>query len=87
LHAPTRRTRPNDVTRLSALGLEHINILAETRSRYRASSGEASFMAMGDGTHELPVEAELRRLIGKEERESVTIVLKERISRPHERRT
>jgi hypothetical protein len=39
---------------------------------------QSSFMAMGDGTHELPVTAEVRRAIGKETGQAVTVVLRER---------
>jgi hypothetical protein len=41
---------------------------------------EGALMAQGDGTHRLPVKAALRKAIGKEAGESVTVRLEERLS-------
>lgn len=40
---------------------------------------ESAFMALGDGSHKLPVKADIRKAIGKEAGDPVTVRLDERI--------
>ena len=53
--------------------------LVKVEGRIDGVRFRSSFMALGDGSHKLPVKADIRRVIGKDVGDTVNILLEQRL--------
>jgi len=55
--------------------------VVKVRGSFDGEPFTSAFMALGDGTHKLPVTSAIRKRIGKQEGDAVVVHLEERLGR------